>query len=137
MDIDYKNIVGNIANYIVQYTFIELPKFNFILGIISEDEFRKQTSLCSSFKAHHIEKVIIDLRDMKRDPEKIKSAYSSTLRFSLIFSDMLRHFPDLLKVMDDMGVEGVSMRVKECLGYMSEPIAASKCFKYEENLINS
>src|SRR5277367_2217016 len=115
MNIDYKKSVGIIANYIIEHTLLEFPKFNLLAGSISEDEFRKQMSLSPLMKTHHIEEIIITTRGIKSNSEEAKTSYSMTLRFVVTFDHMLESCPDLLKVMDDINGKGVSTHIKKCL----------------------
>src|SRR5277367_621683 len=123
MDIDHKKSIGIIANYIIKYTLLELPKIDFLLGRISECRFREVMSSSPFFEEHNHEQVIIIFRNIKRDPVKTKSMCMSMLRLILSFEEMLENCPDLSKVMDDVNSKGVSTHIKENLRYMKQTIA--------------
>jgi|SRR5277367_5869715 len=134
MDMDYKKSIGNIADCIIHYTFTELPKFNLIAGRISEDEFRKQMSFSPLIKAHHIEEIIITIRGIKNNSEKVKTSYLMTLRAVLTFEEMLQSSQNLSKVMNEINGKDTSMQVKKYLRYMKQTIAPSEFGEFQENL---
>jgi|SRR5277367_980803 len=122
MGINYKNIARNISDYIVRCTFFELPKLDFIVGRISEDEFRELLNSSFLFQKYGTEEIISELRDIEGNPEKMKIVCTSILRLVISFEQMLESCPDLLKVIDDINVEGTSEKVKKHLRYMKEMI---------------
>src|SRR5277367_101977 len=123
MDIDYKKSIGIIADYIIDHTTLELFKFNFILGKILEDGFRKRLRLSSLIEERYIEEIITTLRNIKMSPEKTKTAYAQTLTLVVAVDGILQSCPDLSKVMDDVNGKGVSKNVKKDLRYMKQTIA--------------
>jgi|SRR5277367_4254482 len=137
MDMDYKKSIGNIADYIAQCTFVEFPRLNLIAGIISEDEYRNFVTSLFLLPEDLTEEVIINIREMKGSPERIKMAYAVILRSVITFEEMLELSPNLSKIMDEINGKGISDNVKKYLRYMKETIAPAKYGEFEKNLGDS